>query len=110
VHPLTQDCAFTRELLPEHAMALLDPEQTAAVRQHLSVCGACRAEQEELAGVVGFLATIRDAFSLIADADTPDRSEHAPTGWSAIGRKRHPCPTHCDFRISGEGRPKSRPS
>lgn len=111
VRPPTQHCAFVRELLPEHVMALLDPEAAAAVREHLSICGACRAEQEELTGIVELLAPIRDVFPLITDmtsswfpapdpahtttstagdkADAPGHSRHAPTDGADVRRTAH---------------------
>jgi hypothetical protein len=38
------DCDEVRELLPEHLLGTLAPEDDAAVRRHLRGCGGCRGE------------------------------------------------------------------
>ena len=45
-----------RDLLPGHALGCLDPEEAAAVKEHLSSCAACREELQSFVQVVDRLA------------------------------------------------------
>ncbi|MHB9857544.1 anti-sigma factor family protein [Streptomyces sp. YIM S03343] len=91
MHPPTHDCTVVRGLLPEYALNLLSPEESAPVRQHLHVCDTCRTEHDEYARVVAILAVIRDFLPV-------------PPGKDASGL-RNSCAQHIPGLTAGAGIP-----
>ncbi len=62
-------CAITVERLAEYLADELDERAAAEMRAHLDGCAACRAEEAELAPVLGMLA--RDAAANVPDPGEP---------------------------------------
>lgn len=55
------DCSTHRQELGALVLGGLEPEEVAALRQHLEGCSACRAEHEQLATTVPLLALVPSA-------------------------------------------------
>lgn len=105
-----------REDLGAYLVGALDREESERMRLHLEQCPSCRAEYEQLAPVVGLLATIpaealtADAAAEAAGAGTAPAGAAAgdPAGWERLraraGLAGAPAPS-----AAPEGRPASRP-
>ncbi|MFE2585458.1 zf-HC2 domain-containing protein [Streptomyces sp. NPDC059378] len=57
------ECRAVHDLLAEHALQLLAPEQADSVVAHLDACTACRDEYHCLAAVAGHLSSLREALA-----------------------------------------------
>ena len=58
LHPNEVDCIDTRHLSSDYLEEDLPPTKLAAVRNHLSNCGPCRAFVDSLASTIGILSRI----------------------------------------------------
>ncbi len=77
--PRTMDCETVRELAPLYVLGVLEPDEAAAVREHVAGCDDVHAELEELAGAAGSLllaaepveppAALKSRLLAAADAD-----------------------------------------
>jgi anti-sigma factor RsiW len=56
---MSQGCAERRGDLGAYAIGALDRRERAAIRRHLAVCAACRAEYEALLPVRDWLAAVK---------------------------------------------------
>lgn len=59
----SQDCRTIGDLLEGHALDVLDPGETSAVRAHLATCPDCRDEHHCLAAVAAHLSCLRQALA-----------------------------------------------
>ncbi|MGP3737626.1 zf-HC2 domain-containing protein (plasmid) [Streptomyces sp. GDS52] len=82
----SRDCRIIGDLLEGHALNVLDPGETSAVRAHLAACAECRDEHHCLAAVAAHLSCLRRAL-----ADGPGRARaSSPSGAAGCGRgSRH---------------------
>ena len=55
-HPNEVDCIDTRQLASDYLEENLPPTKLAAVRNHLSNCGPCRAFVDTLSSTIGILS------------------------------------------------------
>lgn len=56
--PLSNECATTREALPELALGIADGEQRAVALEHIAGCSDCRRELEELSSLADDLIAL----------------------------------------------------
>ncbi|MFF9659559.1 zf-HC2 domain-containing protein [Streptomyces griseoluteus] len=59
----SQDCRNLGDLLQGHALNVLHPDETGAIRAHLTTCPYCRDEHHCLAAVPEHLALLRKALA-----------------------------------------------
>jgi anti-sigma factor RsiW len=95
---MSEDSHLWREDLGAYLVGALEPDEAARLRRHLEQCAACRAEYEELAPVVGLLATVP------GEALTADGAPSAPPdpeGWERLRARAG---------LAGPAAPAFRPS
>ncbi|MGX1547956.1 zf-HC2 domain-containing protein [Streptomyces adustus] len=80
------ECRAVHDLLAEHALQLLAPEQAASVVAHLGLCTACRDEYHCLAAVAAHLSSLREA---LAPQLCPQPRSHPSGSDRAAPRQRH---------------------
>ncbi|MFF2411921.1 zf-HC2 domain-containing protein [Streptomyces sp. NPDC058092] len=62
--PVVEECRTIRELLAQHALKILAPDEASAVGAHLAICDTCRNEHDCLAAAVpAHLTLLRDALA-----------------------------------------------
>ena len=57
---MMMNCEEVRMSLGAYALGALEPEECVFVEAHLAECDGCRAEFEELTGVVAFLGRVSE--------------------------------------------------
>ena len=85
--PRTMDCDTVRDLAPLYVLGVLEPDEAAAVREHLATCPDVHAELEELAEPAGSLLLAEEPveppaglkFRLMAAAEADLREGRHPS-------------------------------